>query len=417
MSGPALAMAEGRGTALTVFLVAAEESGDRLGAALMRALAVRTRGAVRCVGIGGADMAAEGLQTRAPVKPSAFIGIGDLIRHLPDLIRAIRATANAVVARQPDVLVIIDSPDFTHRIARIVRARNPAIPIVDYVCPSVWAWRPRRAQAMRGYIDHVLALLPFEPAALAKLHGPACSYVGHPLIEEIDRLRPNVEEAARRRADPPLVLVLPGSRAGEIRRLAPIFGRALALLRQRHGAFELVLPTVPHLVARVREATADWAVAPRIVVERAEKQAAFRNARAALAKSGTVTLELALAGVPMVTAYRVMPIEAAIMRRVALIDTVILANLVAGERFVPEFLQQACTPENLAGALSPLLGDTPERRRQTEMFARFDAFMEIGGAAPSQRAAGLVIDVAAGRPVAAPTHPRTEQLAEAAREH
>jgi lipid-A-disaccharide synthase len=362
-------------------------------------------------------MAAEGLQTLAPVKPSALIGIGDLIRHLPELLRGIRATANAVVVSRPDVLVIIDSPDFTHRIARIVRARSPGIPIVDYVCPSVWAWRPRRAQAMRSYINHVLALLPFEPAALARLHGPPCSYVGHPLIEEIDRLRPNVEEAARRRADPPLVLVLPGSRVGEIRRLAPIFGRALALLRQRHGAFELVLPTVPHLAARVREATADWSVAPRIVVERAEKQAAFRNARAALAKSGTVTLELALAGVPMVTAYRVMPIEAAIMRRVALIDTVILANLVAGERFVPEFLQQACTPENLAGALSPLLGDTLERRRQTEIFDRFDAIMEIGGDAPSERAAGIVLDLAAGRPVTAPTQPRTKQLAEAAREH
>jgi lipid-A-disaccharide synthase len=158
-------------------------------------------------------------------------------------------------------------------------------------------------------------------------------------------------------------------------------------------------------------------VAPRIVVERAEKQAAFRNARAALAKSGTVTLELALAGIPMVTAYRVMPLEAAIMRRVALIDTVILANLVAGERFVPEFLQQACTPENLAGALLPLLRDTPERRRQTEMFARFDALMEIGSAAPSQRAAGIVLDLAAGRAVSAPAHPAAEQLAEAAREH
>jgi lipid-A-disaccharide synthase len=400
-----------------VFLVAAEESGDRLGAALMRALAVRTGGAVRCVGIGGRDMVAEGLKIAAAVTPFAFIGIGGVIRHLPQLIRAMRTTANAIVASRPDVLVIIDSPDFTHRIARMVRARSPAIPIVDYVCPSVWAWRPRRAPAMRGYIDHVLALLPFEPAALAKLHGPACSYVGHPLIEEIDRLRPNAEEAACRSAEPPLILVLPGSRAGEIRRLAPIFGRALALLRERHGAFDLVLPTVPHLAARVREATADWAVTPRIVVERAEKQAAFRNARAALAKSGTVTLELALAGIPMVTAYRVMPLEAAIMRRVALIDTVILANLVAGERFVPEFLQQACTPENLAGALLPLLRDTPERRRQTEMFARFDALMEIGSAAPSQRAAGIVLDLAAGRAVSAPAHPAAEQLAEAAREH
>lgn len=394
MSVQALATTHSDATALTVFLVAAEESGDRLGAALMRALAARTAGTVRCVGIGGRDMVAEGLTTVASVKPFAFIGLGGLIRHLPELVRALRATTNAVIASRPDVLVIIDSPDFTHRVARRVRARDPAIPIVDYVCPSVWAWRPWRARAMRAYIDHVLALLPFEPAALAKLRGPACSYVGHPLIQEIDGLRPNAEEAARRNADPALLLVLPGSRAGEIRRLAPIFGRALALLRDRHGAFDLVLPTVPHLAERVREATAGWSVKPRIVVEHAEKQAAFRSARAALAKSGTVTLELALAGVPMVTAYRVMPIEAAIMRRIALVDTFILANLVAGERFVPELLQHDCTPDNLARALSPLLSDTPERRRQTEMFARFDAIMEIERAAPSRRAADIVLNLA-----------------------
>jgi lipid-A-disaccharide synthase len=394
MSARALAKTESGAAVLTVFLVAAEESGDRLGAALMRALAARTAGAVQCVGIGGRDMAAEGLTAMAKVKPFAFIGLGGLIRHLPELVRALRATANAIVASRPDVLVIIDSPDFTHRVARMVRARTPAIPIVDYVCPSVWAWRPWRARAMRSYIDHVLALLPFEPPALTRLGGPACSYVGHPLIEEIDQLRPNAEEAACRRADPPILLVLPGSRAGEIRRLAPIFGKALALLRDRHGSFDLVLPTVPHLAERVRSATARWSVKPRIIVEHAEKQAAFRSARAALAKSGTVTLELALAGVPMVTAYRVMPIEAAIMRRIALVNTVILANLVAGEQFVPEFLQQDCTPENLAGALLPLLDDTPERRRQTEMFARFNTIMEIGGAAPSRRAADIVLNLA-----------------------
>ena len=166
----------------------------------------------------------------------------------------------------------------------------------------------------------------------------------------------------------------------------------------------------------MRQATAGWPVQPRIVVDRADKQAAFRNARAALAKSGTVTLELALAGVPMVTAYRVMPIEAAVMRRVALVDTVILPNLVTGERFVPEFLQQACTPENLARALLPLLSDTPERRRQTEVFARFDAIMEIGGDAPSQRAAGIVLDLAVPHFAPAMAHARDDQFAEAARE-
>jgi lipid-A-disaccharide synthase len=240
--------------------------------------------------------------------------------------------------------------------------------------------------------------------------------VGHPLIEEIGRLRPNAEEAARRRADPPLLLVLPGSRAGEIRRLAPVFGQALGILRDRYGAFELVLPTIPHLAERVRQATANWPVAPRVVVDRVDKRAAFRSARAALAKSGTVTLELALAGVPMVTGYRVMPIEAAIMRWAALIDTVILPNLVVGERFVPEFLQDVCTAENLANALLPLLGDTPERRRQIEIFARFDALMEVGGDAPSQRAARIVLDLAVSKDLSASAHPRHGQLAEAARE-
>jgi lipid-A-disaccharide synthase len=393
MSEPAAA---GSGaTTLTVFLVAAEESGDRLGAALMRALAARPGRATRFVGVGGREMEREGLDIVTPLKPFALIGFGGLLRHIVTLIRSIRATAKAAVASRPDVLVIIDSPDFTHRIARMVRARCPVIPIVNYVSPSVWAWRPSRARAMRAYIDRVLAVLPFEPAVMDKLGGPPCSYVGHPLIEQLDQLRPNPQEARRRDADPPLLLVLPGSRAGEIGRLAPIFGQALALLRKQYGLFELVLPTVPHLAERVREATACWAVKPRIVVERTEKQAAFRNARAALAKSGTVTLELALAGVPMVTAYRVMPIEAAVMRRIALVDTVILPNLLTGERFVPEFLQEACTPQNLADALLPLLKDTPERRRQTEAFARFDAIMEVGDITPSQRAADVVLNLVA----------------------
>jgi lipid-A-disaccharide synthase len=394
MSGQALAPGGGPG-GLTIFLVAAEESGDRLGAALMRALAARTSGAVRFVGVGGREMTAEGLTSLAAVKQFAFIGFGGLIRHLPALIRYMRAIASAAVAARPDVLVIIDSPDFTHRIARMVRRRSPAIPIVDYVCPSVWAWRPWRARAMRAYVDHVLAVLPFEPGVLAKLNGPPGTYVGHPLTEQIATLRPNAEEAKRRLADPPVLLVLPGSRAGEIRRLAPIFGQTLELVRARFGPFEAVLPTVPHLAERVREATAGWPVPPRVVVEPAEKLAAFRTARAALAKSGTVTLELALAGVPMVTAYRVMAIEAAILRRIALVDTVILANLVAGERFVPEFLQQACTPQNLAHALVLLLRDTPERRRQVDMFGRLDDIMETRGAAPSRRAADIVLDFAA----------------------
>jgi lipid-A-disaccharide synthase len=251
---------------------------------------------------------------------------------------------------------------------------------------------------MRSYIDYVLAILPFEPAAHVRLGGPPCVYVGHPLIERLAELRPNAEEAERRRSDPPIVLVLPGSRSGEIRRLLDIFGAALERAAARTGSFDLVLPTVPHLVALVKAGTAHWSLKPRIVVEPGEKRSAFRRARAALAASGTVTLELALAGVPTVAAYRLSLVEEAVLRllsrRASRPHSVILANLVLGENVVPELLQRACTPEALADALVPLIGATPQRQRQVEAFKRLDAIMSIGGVAPSAKAAAIVGDVA-----------------------
>jgi len=292
------------------------------------------------------------------------------------------------------VLVIIDSPELTHRIARRVRRAAPSIPVVNYVSPQVWAWRPGRARAMRPYVDHVLALLPFEPQAHARLGGPPCSYVGHPLIEQLSVLRPNPDEAARRQADPPVVVVLPGSRVGEIRRMTAVFGKAIGLLKDRVGAFEVVVPALPQLKDKVLAATADWGVQPRVVVDPAEKWAAFRIARAALAKSGTVTLELAVAGVPMVTAYKVSLFDEVVARIAINLPSVILANLVIGENVVPELLQRDCTPEALAGALAPLLTDGPARQRQLDAFARLDTIMEIGTASPSGRAAEVVLSFA-----------------------
>jgi lipid-A-disaccharide synthase len=372
-----------------IHLVAAEESGDLLGAALMRALRARDP-AIAFAGVGGRHMAAEGIVSTFPVEDLSIVGIGAIARKLPLILRRIRETANAVVAARPDALVIVDSPDFTHRVARRVRAAAPGIPIVNYAPPSVWAWRPWRARAMRRYIDEVLAILPFEPAAFARLNGPHCTYVGHPLAERIADLRPSAGEARRRAEGPPVVLVLPGSRRSEIDRLAAIFGAALAQVSETTGPLDLVLPTLPHVAPRVRAATANWPVVPRIVIDAAEKHAAFRVARAALAASGTVTLELALAQVPMVAAYRVPKWEAALFRALASIDTVILTNLVLGEKAVPECLQDDCTPENLAQGLIPLLGDSPERRRQSEAFARLDAVMQLAGEAPSARAARAV---------------------------
>lgn len=374
-----------------IFLIATEESGDRLGSALMKVLRQRLGDGVQFEGVGGRTMAREGLVSLFPIEELSIVGFAAVVQQLPKILRLIRETADAVTEAAPDALVIIDSPDFTHRVARRVRASNPAIPIVDYVSPSVWAWRPGRARAMLSYVDHVLGLLPFEPEEYRKLRGPPCSYVGHPLIEQLSSLRPNAEEQKRRDGEPPILLVLPGSRRSEIRHHLDVFGAALGRLQAGGQRFELVLPTMSHLEPTVREGTASWLVKPQIVVGEAERRTAFRTARAALAKSGTVTLELALSGIPMVTAYRVGAIEAFILRRAVRVSSVILANLVIGKEVIPEFLQEDCTPEKLSEALTEVLTDTPSRKQQVEAFARLDTIMSTGNKSPSVLAADIVL--------------------------
>jgi lipid-A-disaccharide synthase len=374
-----------------IFLIATEESGDRLGANLMKVLRQRLGGAVRFEGIGGRSMAREGLTSLFPIEELSIVGLSAVVRQLPKILRLIRQTTDAATEAAPDVLVIIDSPDFTHRVARRVRARDASIPIVDYVSPSVWAWRPGRARAMRRYVDHVLALLPFEPEAYQRLRGPPCSYVGHPLVEQIATLRPDKAEQARRDGAPPVLLVLPGSRRSEIRHHMTVFGATLGRLQAQGARFELILPTMPHLQEAVFEAAKGWPVQPRVVVGEAEKKAAFRIAHAALVKSGTVTLELALAGVPMVAAYRVGSAEAWVLRRAINTSSIILANLVIGENVVPEFVQENCTPERLVQPLAGILSDSPLRRRQSEAFAKLDAIMSTGEQPPSVRAADIVL--------------------------
>jgi len=377
-----------------IFLIATEESGDRLGANLMKVLRQRLGDGVRFEGVGGRAMAREGLESLFPIEELSIIGLAAVVKDLPKILGLIKETAIAVAEAAPDILVIIDSPDFTHRVAKRVRAKDRRIPIVDYVSPSVWAWRPGRARAMVKYVDHVLALLPFEPAAHARLGGPPCSYVGHPLSEEVAALRPDAEEMRRRNGMPPVVLVLPGSRSGEIGRHLDVFGAAMARLADQCGPLELVLPTVPHLAGRVTAQTAAWTVQPRIVIDQAHKWAAFRQARAALAASGTVTLELALAGVPTVLAYKVPLLEELVVRMFVNYQTIGLANLVLGENVMPEILQRDATPERLAAALAPLIADTPERDRQLAAFARLNHVMEIGSKRPSEAAADIVIAVA-----------------------
>ncbi|MEA2935085.1 MAG: lipid-A-disaccharide synthase, partial [Variibacter sp.] len=387
-----------RREALIVFLVAGEESGDQLGAALMRAIKQKAEGRVRFCGVGGDAMAREGLASIFPLQDLSLMGLGAVLKVLPRVLLRMRQTVRAIDQAKPDVLVIIDSPDFTHWVAAAARRADPQLPIVNYVSPSVWAWRSGRARRMRRYIDHVLALLPFEPAAYERLAGPACSYVGHPLQQEIAALRSS-RDGQGNGVTATALAVLPGSRNQEVRRLLPHFMATARRLRAEIPDLQIVIPTLPHLADAVLEIVARSDVTADVVVGADERRATFRRARAALAASGTVTLELALAGVPMVVAYKVAGWEAAIARRIIRVPTIVLANLVLGENVVSQFVQEDCTAEKLARALMPLVHDTPQRARQIEAFARLDHIMEIGTRSPSERAAEIVLSLARVRPM------------------
>jgi lipid-A-disaccharide synthase len=365
---------------LRVALVAGEHSGDQLGFKLMRALREAHPAGLAFSGVGGEAMEAEGLKSLFPIGDIAVMGI------LP------------VIARLRTLAKRIDSPDFTHRVARRVRKALPDLAVVDYVSPSVWAWRPGRARAMLSYVDCVLGLLPFEPEAYVRLGGPRCVYVGHPLIERLAELRPNSDEARRRNAEPPVLVVLPGSRRSEIRRLMADFGGALGALQERIGPFTAILPTLPHIEEEVRARAALWPVTPRIVLGEAAKFEAFRMARAALAASGTVTLELALAGVPLVGAYKVGIVEEQ-LKHLIKVPSILLPNLILADRTIPEKLQRDCNPATLSADLAAIMRDGPERTAQIDALARLDGAMRLAdGGAPSAHAARVVIETIGARP-------------------
>ena len=386
------------GQDLRLFLIAGEHSGDALGGKLMAALNERRRGRIRYVGVGGEAMAAHGLVSQFAIDELAVMGPGAIARRLPRLLRRLRNTAAAAIVAEPDALVIIDSPEFTHRVARRVRRRRPEIPIIDYVAPSVWAWRPGRAGRMHGYIDHVLALLPFEPDAYRRLGGPPCSYVGHPLLERQAWIAAlDAAPLARRlglRADVPVVLLLPGSRTSEVARLMPPFSAALRSLSHQGRACEILIPTVASVRGLIEARLDGLPRRPHLIVGEEDKFRAFKLARAALAASGTVTLELALAGTPMVVGYRVGALTAAALRPMITAPSVVLANLVLGERAFPELLQEDCTPDNLARALGALLEEGPQRAGQLAALAQIPARLQLPGGTPSGAASEIVLHYA-----------------------
>jgi len=380
---------------LRLFLIAGEHSGDALGARLMASLNMQRKGRIHYLGVGGKGMEQEGLASQFPMSDVAVMGPLSILPRLPRLISRVRRTAEAAVAAEPDAVVIIDAPEFTHPIAKRIRKRAPQIPIIDYVSPSVWAWRPGRARKMRAYVDHVLALLPFEPQAHEQLGGPPCTYVGHPLIERLDWLRKldafALADRLRLEESRPVVVVLPGSRTSEVGRLMGPFGKAVDLMCERGVAPQVIIPVMPHVRPLVEARLKSWRTQPHLVEGEEDKFSAFKLAHAALAASGTVTLELALAGTPMVVGYRVDWIAAGPLRYLIKAPSVVLANLVLDENAFPEFLQEDCTPENLASAVQLLLRDSFERRGQLAALARLPHRMLRDGGSPSDVAAEIVL--------------------------
>jgi len=384
---------------LKLFLIAGEHSGDALGGKLIEALRAQSPRPLELQGIGGELMAEQGCPSLFPLSELAIMSPLDILPRLPNIWRRIRQSVNAVIAQEPDALVILDSPEFTHQVAKRVRRRAPDLPIIDYVSPSVWAWRPGRARKMRRYVDHVLAILPFEPEVHERLGGPACSYVGHPLVERLDWVKSLDPEALRRRlgiGDGRAVLVvLPGSRSSEVKRLMAPFGDALRRLRVEAGPFEVILPAVGSVRPLIEEGLKSWPVTPHIVSTEADKFASFKLARAALAASGTVTLELALSGTPMVVAYRADPIASS-LRFLLIAHSVVLPNLILGENVFPEFLNEDCDGELLNRALLPLMQGGLERERQLAGVARVtERVREFVN--PSEWAAQIVLTYAERR--------------------
>ncbi len=380
---------------MKVFLVAGEMSGDRLGAALMAGLRELVAD-VSFVGVGGALMAEQGLQSQFPMDELSVMGIAEVLPKYRHLLGRMHETAKAVVELQPDVLITIDSPDFCLRVAREVK-KVSAVRCVHYVAPSVWAWRPKRAKKMARSVDQVLALLPFEPPYMEAV-GLRCDFVGHPVVTEPVATDDDVAafRAQHGFGTDPILVVLPGSRRGEVSRLTPAFGNVVALIKETVPELHVVVPAAAPVADLVNEAVAKWSHVPVVLDPNGHtieaglsaKRAAFAAANVALAASGTVSLELAASNTPMVIAYDMNWISWQIMSRLALIDTVTLVNLVAETRVVPEFLGPAFQPEKIAPAVLEVL-----RSPDAQQAAMAVTMQRLGrdDAAPGLRAAQAVL--------------------------
>ena len=374
---------------MRVFLIAGEASGDRLGAAVMAGLREIVP-EVTFDGVGGAGMVAEGLVSRFEMSELSVMGLIEVLPKYRHLMRRIREMAAAIVETKPDLVLTIDSPDFCLRVARRVKEAAPEQPIAHYVAPTVWAWRPERAAKMRGVVDHVLALFPFEPPFM-EAAGVPCTFVGHP-VATLPEPDPAAVAAFREAhgLTGPTLCALPGSRKGEVTRLAGTFGAAIGRFAAEVPGLQVILPVAPGLGDLVRQQTARWPVPP-VLVEGGDKITTFAAADIALAASGTVSLELAAAGTPMVIGYDMNWLSRRIIRSKLLIDTVTLVNIVAESRTVPEFIGADCTAEGIARGLSAVW--KAPAGQETAMRLTMDR-LGRGGDAPGLRAARVLAGLA-----------------------
>ena len=381
-----------------IFLIAGEPSGDALGAALMAALKKRTSGQVRFAGIGGARMTAAGLRSLVPIQDLTVIGLAEVLPRARLILRRIAETVAAIVDRAPDAVVTIDSYGFNSRVARGLRRHGVGVPLIHYSAPQVWAWRRGRARRMARWYDHVMALLPFEPPHFAAA-GLACTYVGNPVVEQGADHGDGVAFRARHGIDRErdVLTLLPGSRHGEVRHLLPIFRGVLERLLARRPGLAVVVPTVGSVAREVTAAVGVWPGAPILLADTAEKYDAFAASTLAIAASGTVALELALARVPMIVTYRVNPVTAYVVRHLATTRFANLINVLVDRTAVPELLQEDCNPERLAAEALRLLDDRGARDLQCEAFAEALSSLGLGGVSPSLRAADCVLGVIAER--------------------
>lgn len=388
---------------MKVYLIAGEPSGDKLGGALMEGLK-HLDPAVNFQGVGGALMEAQGMSSLFPIEELSVMGIAEVLPKLRGLFKRRDQVVEDIIGSGADVVVTIDSPDFCLRVARKLR-KFSQVPVVHYVAPSVWAWRPKRTDRMVGIVDHVLALLPFEPPYMERA-GLPCDFVGHPVVAEplADLADAADFRAAHGLGEAPIVLALPGSRRGEVTRLTDVFGESLRKLVKIRPDIRVVIPAAAPVASLVQQQTKNWPGQPVILDPRgvnmdmalAEKRAAFAAADVALAASGTVSLELAANTVPMVVAYDMNWLSRKMIKAMLQIDTVTLVNLVSETRTVPEFLGDACKPEDIARALGELLTSPPARSAQAAAAEITMERLGRGDEPPGMRAARVVARVAHG---------------------